>query len=102
MRAEIIVLVAVALPTTAAAWRAAVGARPRIAATASALRVSRICAAEEETWSFGDADDSDSLSQVTADAIAAEEVELTEKQKEIARLRAAEKSALHWRSARPA
>merc|ERR1711998_168363 len=41
------------------------------------------------TWSFGDA--VDDVSEATSGAIAVEERELTEKEKEIARLRAAEK-----------
>lgn len=48
-----------------------------------------VAAETEETWTFGDA--ADSVSTTTSDAIATEERELTEKEKEIARLRAAEK-----------
>jgi len=58
--------------------------------SAAARRVPLVCAAEEEeiTFTFGDAAD---LSDSTATALVEEERELTEKEKEIARLRAAEK-----------
>ena len=77
-------LVLVALLPLSAAWLASAPGR---ALPARALRSGRIVL-EEETWSFGDAAD---VSTTTAEAIEGEERELTEKQKEIARLRAAEK-----------
>jgi len=90
MHAQLCSLLALlALPTTAA-WLAA-GARPLSAAAMRPLRAGRVCAAEEgETWSFGEVDDA-TVSTATAEAIVEEEREMTEKEKEIARLRAAEK-----------
>lgn len=76
------------LVCSAAGWLAAT---PHRVAPARALRASRIVL-EEDTWSFGDADDG--VSTATAEAIEGEERELTEKEKEIARLKAAEKFML--------
>merc|ERR1719454_225271 len=80
-------LVCVALPWTVAAWT--VPTALHRAAPAHATRARNVRAEEEETWSFGDA--ADDVSTATAVAIEGEERELTEKEKEIARLRAAEK-----------
>jgi len=75
-----------ALPTTAA-WLAT-GVRPQSAAALRPLRTGSVRA--EETWEFGDAAGTP-VSATTKEAIVEEERELTEKEKEIARLRAAEK-----------
>ena len=77
-------LVAAMLPVPAAALVAGVAARP-------AMRPLRagVVRAEEESWSFGDA--ADDVRVATAEALEGEEVELTDKQKEILALKAAEK-----------
>ena len=81
LRLEIAALLLVASPLSSAWLLPGVGpaARP---VRASVLR------AEEESWSFGDASD---VSSATTEAMVGEERELTDKEKEIARLRAAEK-----------
>merc|ERR1719454_1796533 len=79
-------LVCVALPWTVAAWT--VPTALHRAAPAHATRARNVRAEEEDTWSFGDA--ADDVSTATTEAIEGEERELTEKEKEIARLRAAE------------
>ena len=84
-RPQIVLLLALALPL-AEGWLAAAG--PRRGVTARPLRAGSVFAAEEDTWSFGDA--ADDVSTATTEAIEGEERELTEKEKEIARLRAAE------------
>ena len=67
------------------AWQSAVP----LARHGTALRRAAVHAKEEEVvFTFGDADD---MSDSTATAIMGEERELTEREKEIARLRAAEK-----------
>ena len=73
------------LLTPSAAWLAVA---PPFVTPARALRAGWI-ALEEDSWSFGDADDN--VGMATADAMDGEERELSDKEKEIARLRAAEK-----------
>merc|ERR1719182_893012 len=75
----------VLLPLSSA-WQAV--AAPRLGARVGSQRVGRI-ALEEDSWSFGDADDE--VSTATVEALDNEERELTDKEKEIAALKAAEK-----------
>ena len=90
---QIISLLAL-LAASVSAWGVAPGVVPlRRGAALRQLRASPLVAAEgddEVTFSFGDAADMP-LSTETASAVQEEEREMTEKEKEIARLRAAEK-----------
>ena len=79
-----IMLLVVAVVQLSSAWMVAVP--HRAAPLARPLRAG--CVRAEESWSFGDADE---VSTTTAEAIEVEEREMTEKEKEIAALRAAEK-----------
>ena len=95
--ARSLLVVALALLPTTSSWRAApaVALRPRgVAAASHALRArAPLLAADDDegiTWEFGDAA-TEGVSDLTAQAIAVEEKELSEKEKEIARLKAAEK-----------
>jgi len=82
-------LLLVSLVATVSAW-GVVAPSPALRAVASPHRASRGVTMKDEeiSFSFGDAAD---ISTETATAVVEEEREMTEKEKEIARLRAAEK-----------